>query len=168
MLAEGLMTLSPRSTLTASPFLTLARVSGGKCNFIDPSAVFTSTQPRLASTFVTWPSTVCRLISPTAAALVAGLVSAVDLGVCAEAAEIPMNAMAVNMVNPRAIFLIVSSMGTTVSGLPVSAPGRTVDVLRAAPGPLALEMTRVLCRARGDTHHNPALSQPAVVHPGSV
>src|SRR5215831_6237582 len=37
----------------------------GKCSFIEPPEVFTSTQPRLASTLVTVPSIVCRASAPS-------------------------------------------------------------------------------------------------------
>src|SRR5262245_25989932 len=52
-LAAGPCDVRPSSTVTLSPFFTLSSAGGGKCSFIDPSDVFTSTHPRLASTFVT-------------------------------------------------------------------------------------------------------------------
>ena len=48
----------PSSTVTLSPAFTLSRAGGGKCSFIDPSGVFTSTHPFFASTLVTLPSMV--------------------------------------------------------------------------------------------------------------
>src|SRR5262245_29293402 len=53
------------SKLTLSPAFTPSRAVGGKWSFIEPSGVFTSIHPRLASTFVTRPSIMWR---PAAAA----------------------------------------------------------------------------------------------------
>src|SRR5215470_18421666 len=49
----------PSPTVMLSPTFTLSSAGGGKCSFIRPSAVFTSTQPFFASTLVTSPSMVC-------------------------------------------------------------------------------------------------------------
>src|SRR5215831_2459351 len=49
----------PSPTVMLSPTFTLSSAGGGKCSFIRPSGVFTSTQPFFASTLVTWPSMVC-------------------------------------------------------------------------------------------------------------
>src|SRR5215813_10093124 len=49
----------PSPTVMLSPTFTLSSAGGGKCSFIRPSCVFTSTQPFFASTLVTWPSIVC-------------------------------------------------------------------------------------------------------------
>src|SRR5689334_10723177 len=56
------------STLTLSPAFTPSSAVGGKWSFIEPSGVFTSIQPRFASTLVTLPSIVWRAALATAGA----------------------------------------------------------------------------------------------------
>src|SRR5215472_15493143 len=79
----------PSPTVMLSPTFTLSSAGGGKCSFIRPSGVFTSTQPFFASTLVTCPSIVCT--------------PSVD-GVCAEA--VPTRGAKARSVASARVFMV--------------------------------------------------------------
>src|SRR5262250_40566 len=79
----------PSPTVMLSPTFTLSSAGGGKCSFIRPSGVFTSTQPFFASTLVTCPSMVCT--------------PSVD-GVCAEA--VPTRGAKARSVASARVFMV--------------------------------------------------------------